>query len=192
MKTISIQGNMRADMGKSATKALRREDGIPCVLYGGEEEVHFSVVGRDVRDLVYTSDFMVAELTIDGKMHRSIVKDIQFHPVNEHILHIDFMELVDGRAVKVNLPVRFKGTSAGVKVGGKLQQKVRRVMVKVAPEDLVDELFVDVSSLGLGQSVRVRDIQLVGNMELLTWPSIPVATVDIPRALRSATAAAEK
>ena len=191
MNTISVKGTGRADLGKKANKAIRREGGIPAVMYGGEETVHFVVTFNDVKGLIYTPDFNVAEVEIDGKMHRCILKEVQFHPVTEGIIHMDFIELIDGKPVNVELPIRFKGSSPGVKLGGKLQQNLRRVKVKVVPEHLVDELFVDVSELELGHSVRVRDIELNDNIELMVSPSIPVASVETPRALRSAEAAAE-
>lgn len=193
MEIVAINGQIRAEVGKKATKAVRKKDGgIPCVLYGGEDLIHFSIPEPEVKALIYTSDFKVADINIEGKTYRCILKDVQYHPVTEAILHIDFLRLVKGNPVKIEVPVRFKGTSPGVKSGGKLLPKLRRVKVKTTPENLVSELLVDISKLELGQSIRVRDIEPGEGIEIILSPGIPVATVEVPRALRSATAAKEK
>lgn len=177
-------------MSKSATKALKSEGLVPAVLYGGDEVVHFSVSVKDLRALIYTADFKVAELNVGGKVYRCIVKDKQFHPVTDAIQHVDFLQLVDGKTVKVQVPIRFTGSAPGVKVGGKLQQTMRLVSIKTTPESLVDEMTADVSHLELGQSIRVRDIKTLDGIEIMNTLSIPIATIEIPRALRSAAAAA--
>ena len=192
METIAITGQSRTGLGKKPSKDLRNDGRIPCVLYGGQDVVHFSVTLNDVKNLIYTPDFRVANLTVDGINFRCIVKDYQLHPLTSNLTHIDFLSLVDGQKVKLEVPVRTKGVSPGVKLGGKLQQKLRRVKVKTLPEEMVTELFVDISPLDLGQSLRVRDIQVPAGIELLNSPSIPVVTIEIPRALRSAAAAEAK
>ena len=188
MKSITIQGTKRGVVGKKDTKKTRREGNIPCVIYGGKENVHFSAPKLAFRDLVYTSDFYLAEIKLDGNEHKCIMKSVDFHPLTDEILHIDFYELTPGRKFKVNLPVRFKGSAPGVKTGGTLMQKLRKVEVKTTPEALVDQVFVDVSELELGQSIRVRDIEIGEEMEMMNAGGIPVASVEIPRALRSAEA----
>lgn len=190
MKIVAVKGQLRSDLGKQSAKAVRREKQIPCVLYGGDEVLHFSTSQHDVKDIVYTPDFKIAEIQVDGTTYRCILKDVQFHPVTDEILHIDFLRLIDGTPIKIELPVRFKGTAPGVKSGGKVMRKVRRVKVKTLPEKLVDELLLDVSKLHMGDSIRVRDIQTVEGMEILSSPGIPVATVEVPRAMRSMPAAA--
>jgi large subunit ribosomal protein L25 len=192
MKTVVVNGLPRTELGKKGAGAARREELIPCVLYGGDEVHHFSTEPLNLRDLVYTADFVVAEVSLNGKSHRAIVKDVQYHPVTDRILHVDFLRLVDGTPIKVQLPIRFVGVSPGVKAGGKLIQQLRRVLVKSLPEKLIPELTVDISGLDLGQSIRIRDIQVEEGIEVLMSPSVPVAMIEIPRALRSATAAAEK
>ena len=192
MNTVAITGALRGDLGKKSAQADRNEGKIPCVMYGGEQNVHFTLTQNDVKPLIYTADFKVAEVTIDGKVHKCFLKGYDMHPVTDVVTHIDFIELVDGSSVKVDVPVRFKGESPGVKLGGKLMQSLRRVTVKVTPENLVDELFVDISTLELGQAVRVRDIESPENVQVMNAPAIPVAIVEVPRALRSAAAAAEK
>lgn len=192
MEFISLTGQLRPDTGKTASKSLRREGQIPCVLYSAKESVHFSTTHQQVKNLIYTPDFHVAKVQIGAQTYTCIVKDYQLHPLSNELVHIDFLQLVDGHPIKVEVPVRVKGLSPGVKVGGKLVQKLRRVKIKTTPENLVDQLMLDISSLELGQSLRVRDISPEGGIEIMSSPGIPVVTIEIPRALRSATAAAEK
>lgn len=190
MQVVNIKGELRSDLGKKGAKATRNNGQIPCVLYGGKEVVHFSTTYNEIRHLIYTPDFKIAQVEVDGKPFRCIVKEKQFHPVNDQIIHLDFLRLEEGHPVKVNVPVRFKGTSPGVKSGGKLIQNVRTVKIKALPENIVDELTVDISGLELGQSIRVRDVSPGEGVEILTAPGVPIATVEIPRALRSAQQAA--
>lgn len=192
MKAIAVKGEVRSEVGKKSTKAARVAGLIPCVLYGNDTVVHFTTTQNDVKQLIYTPDFKLADIEVGGKHYRCILKDLQFHATRENVLHIDFLHLADGNSLKVEVPVRFKGTAAGVKAGGKLLQKVRKVKIKTTPEKLVDELLLDITHLELGQSIRVRDIKATDGVEILSSPGIPVATIEIPRALRSAAQAAEK
>jgi large subunit ribosomal protein L25 len=157
-------------------------------MYGGGENVIFNVKPLALKSLVYTPEFKVAEITLGDKTHRCILKDLQVHPVTDSILHVDFLRLIEGTPVKLEIPVRCVGASPGVKVGGKLQQKMRRVKVKTTPEKMVDELEVSINELLLGESVRVRDIKLPEGIEIMNPPANPVASIEIPRALRSAEA----
>ena len=192
MKSISISGTARATVGGKQARLARREGSIPAVLYGGDQTIHFATTAKDVKHLVYSPDFKVVELDLDGTSYRCILKDMQVHPVSEAIMHMDFLQLVDGKKIKLEVPVRFRGVSPGVKLGGKLQQNLRRVKLKTTPEHMVDEVYVDISSLQLGEAVRVRDIDAVENVEITNAGATPVATVEIPRALRSAAAADDK
>lgn len=192
MQTVSVEGQARTAVGKKAAKQTRREGRIPAVLYGDTDPVHFTVTEKDVKNLVYTPDFKTATLTVEGKTYTAILKEVQFHPVSDEIVHIDFLELVEGRTIKVEVPIRFQGNSPGVRAGGKLQQAVRRVKIKTTPDKLIDSVTLDISGLALGHSIRIRDIEPTEGIEIVNSPGIPVATVEIPRALRSATAAAER
>ncbi len=191
MVTVNIAGKKRELNGKAQIKSLRKEGQVPCVLYGGKEIVHFSADFRSFKDVVYTPDFKTVTLDLDGKSITAILKDIQFHPVSEDIIHVDLLELVPNQVVKVNIPVRFKGESPGVKLGGKLMQLMRKVQVKTTPEKLVSEVYVSIEELELGQSVRVKDIEVPGDSQIMNNANIPVAQVEIPRALRSAAASQE-
>lgn len=186
MESISIQGTKRAVVGKKSSKAVRREGQIPCVIYGGKENIHFATAKIAVRDLIYSADFKTVDVALGDQAVKCILKDVVFHPVTDEITHMDFMELVDGHPVKTEVPLKFKGIAPGVKTGGKLVQKLRKAKIKTVPENLVDSLVVDISELELGSSVRVRDIEEVAGVQVMNAPGIPVASVEIPRALKSA------
>ncbi|MEZ5042339.1 MAG: 50S ribosomal protein L25 [Saprospiraceae bacterium] len=190
MEIIAIKGQVRSDLGKKATKAVRKEGLVPCVMYGGKAVFHFAIDPSEVKTLIYSPDFRLVEIDIEGTKYKCIVKDAQFHPVYDTLVHLDFLRLVDGHKVNVEIPVSFHGSSPGIKLGGKLQQNLRRVKIKTTPEKLVGVLTLDISNLDLGQSIRVRDIDVVEGVEILSPPSTPVATIEIPRALRSAATAA--
>ena len=192
MNTVAIQGTARAETGKKGSKSDRSNGVIPAVLYGGNEVVHFTVKPSEVKHIIYTPDFKIADLDVDGKHVRAILKQVQFHPVTDEVIHIDFLRLIDKTPVKVEVPLRFKGVSPGVKVGGKLIQQVRKIKIKTTPEFIVDELKADISKLDLGQSLRVRDIITPEGVEIINNPATPVALIEIPRALKAAAAAEAK
>ena len=192
MQIVKVAGNARSAVGKKSTKAVRKEGRIPCVIYGGAgENTYFSTTHNEIKNLIYTPDFKVAEIEVDGSLRKCILKEVQFHPVKENILHIDFLELEDGRPVKLEVPVRFKGSSPGIKVGGALQQSIRRVKIKTMPEKMVDVIYGDISSLELGQAIRVRDLEIPEGVQVENAPGIPVATIEVPRALRGKDAGEE-
>ena len=183
MKTVSFKGQIR---DKAARAAVTRNEGrIPAVIYGGEVNEQFSVTMNDIKSLIYTPDFKLGELELDGSKYRCIVQDVQYHPITDNIVHVDFLAIENGRKVKVDVPIRFKGVSPGVKEGGTLMQSMRRVQIKVDPEHLVEEMILDISELNLGFSVKVKDIEVDENIEIMVSPNIPVASVEVPRALKS-------
>ncbi|MFD2248141.1 50S ribosomal protein L25/general stress protein Ctc [Pontibacter ruber] len=185
MKTLEIIGFKRANLGKAQTKELRNESYVPGVLYGGAEQVHFYAPAILFRDLVYSPEVYEVDLNIEGTHYRAVLQDIQFHPVNEMLLHVDFLELNDEKTVKLDIPVKFVGNSPGVMAGGKLVTKLRKLKVKALPANLPDAIEVDISDLELGKSIKVSKIKK-GDYEILTSGNAPVATVTIPRALKSA------
>jgi large subunit ribosomal protein L25 len=193
MDVVKINGEPRQKLGGKASKALRREGMVPAVIYGTDEPIHFSTTQLALRDLIYTPDFRLAEVTVaGGEPVRAIVKDVQFHPITDLVTHVDFLRLEEGRTIKIDVPIRFKGNSPGVRAGGKLQQNLRRVRIKTTPENLIDELVVDISTLEMGQSARIRDIDPIEGVEIVTPASTPVAGIQIPRAMRSAATAEAK
>lgn len=190
MKTIALTGTPRTDLGKKSTKATRNAGLVPCVLYGGEDTVHFSVTTKALRDLIYTNEFRVAEVEVEGKKYTAIVKDVQFHPVTDVIMHVDMLELIEGKSVKAEIPIRLVGTATGVKVGGVLMQKIRKLKIKATPDKLSAFINVNVEHLTLGKSIRVRDVEVQDGIEIINSGGIPLASVEVPRALRSAEARA--
>ena len=192
MTSVEIQGNTRSEFGKKGSKVDRNNGNIPAVMYGGNDVIHFTVTPAAVKHLIYTPDFKLADLEIDGKHYRAILKSVQFHTVTDQILHIDFLRLIDKTPIKVEIPLRFKGVSPGVKVGGKLIQQLRKIKIKTTPEFLVDELKADISKLELGQALRVREVIIPNGVEIINNPATPVALIEIPRALKAAAALAAK
>jgi large subunit ribosomal protein L25 len=183
MKSITIEGQERKEIGKRLTKAIRYEGGIPCVIYGGEKNVAFSAPKRSFKKLVYTPEIYVVNLNIDGKEYKAIMKDIQFHPVTENILHVDFQELRDDRVITTEIPVQLKGMAEGVKEGGRQIQKLRKLKVKLLPKDLREHIEIDVSDVVLGQSVKVGDLNIPG-YEFLNSLGAPIVTVEVQRAMK--------
>jgi large subunit ribosomal protein L25 len=183
MKSLEIVGFKRANLGKTDSKAIRLEANVPAVLYGGANQVHFQVPAFLFRDLVYTPETYIVDLNIEGDKYQAILKDIQFHPVNDSILHADFLLLEEGKKVKLQIPIKLTGTAPGVIKGGKLSQKLQKLTVVALPKDLPDFIELSISNLELGKSVRVRDAAK-GNYAILNTPEVPVASVLIPRALK--------
>ena len=191
MKAIAIEGTSRELGGKKLAKQIRREGLVPCVIYGGAENVHFSASQTALRPLIYTPDFHKVNITVEGKTYTAIMKKLQEHPVTDAVLHIDFQELVEGRPIFTEIPVRLVGLAKGVKNGGKLMTKMRALKVKILPKNLVSEIEVDVTELEVGKSVRIKDVKAEG-IQFINSPATPIASVDITRALRSAAAAAKE
>ena len=183
MKSLETVGFKRANLGKKDSKAVRLESYVPCVLYGGAEQVHFTAPAILFRELLYTPEVHIVDLNVEGTHYRAIVQDAQFHPVNEMLLHVDFLELADGKEVKMDVPVKYVGVSPGVLAGGKLVSKLRKLKVKATPENLPDFVEVDISDLGLGKSIKVSKVE-AKNFTILTNAQAPIATVAIPRALK--------
>ena len=188
MKTIQIEAVVRGDFGKKATKAVRREGLIPCVLYGGGENVTFAIDVKAVKPLIYTPASYIVELVIDGKTEKAVMRDVQFHPVREEILHIDFYRVQEGKPVAIAIPVRLTGNAEGVKVGGKLTLSARKLMVSALEANLPDELVVDVTPLKVGQTIFVGDLQFEG-LKFITPATTAVCAVRVTRASRGAAAA---
>ncbi|QKG57411.1 50S ribosomal protein L25/general stress protein Ctc [Hymenobacter sp. BRD128] len=183
MKSLEIVGFKRANLGKTDAKALRLDAQVPCVLYGGKDTVHFSVPAILFRELLYTPEAHIVDLNVEGTTYRAIVQDAQFHPVNEMLLHVDFLELQEGKEVKMDIPVKYVGVSPGVLAGGKLASKLRKLKVKATAENLPDYVEVDISTLELGKSVKVGAVK-TNNYTILTSAQAPIATITIPRALK--------
>ncbi|MEL7004776.1 MAG: 50S ribosomal protein L25/general stress protein Ctc [Bacteroidota bacterium] len=183
MKTVEIIGYNRANLGKSESKRLRAEGNVPCVMYGGDEQVHFYAPMHLFKELVYTNNAHFVNLNIEGKEIRAILQDIQFHPVSEIILHADFLQLFEGKKVKMNIPVHFVGNSPGVTKGGTLIKKRRGLEVYALPKDMPEYIEVSLDKLDFGRAIKVEEIE-EANFEILDTKIASVAVVEIPRALR--------
>lgn len=194
MKTFQLEGKTReiaatsADR-KRALKAMRKNEEIPAVLYGGEEVVHFTVTKDSIRNLVYSPEIFAVELTIDGKKTMAVVKDIQFQPVTDGILHMDFLEVSEQKPIAMEVPVVLEGHAEGVKAGGKLTLQMRKLKVKALYNLIPEKLVVNVSHLGLGKTVKVGELSYEG-LELMNAKEAVVCAVKLTRAARGAAAAA--
>jgi large subunit ribosomal protein L25 len=162
MESISITGSVRKSLGKADAKALRREGLVPCIMYGGAENIHFNVEERAFNKLINTPNSYIVNVDIDGKTYPSIIKDVQFHPLTDKTVHVDFQQLQKGKAVNLSLPIRPVGVSRGVLNGGKLNQVLRRAKVSGDPTEMPDFIEVDITKLRIGQSVKVKDVKIKG------------------------------
>jgi large subunit ribosomal protein L25 len=189
MKSITIEGQLRTDFGKSATRQLRSQELVPGVIYGGAQEINFAAPAKALRPLVYTPSFQIAEVNVDGKTYRCIMKDLQFDKVSDDLIHVDLLELVEDKKVVADIPLKFTGTSAGVKAGGRLVTKMKTLKVKTYPKHLREHIEVPVDALEIGENLRVEDVK-DPNYEILNSPRIPIVSVVTTRALRQEEAAA--
>jgi len=185
MKSITISGSLRENVGKRDAKLLRYDGLVPAVLYGGEKQTHFAVSVADLKQVVYTPVVHFIDLDVAGVKTQAIIKDIQFHPLTEMIIHVDFLQLDPKKLVTIEIPIRLTGTSPGVKTGGKLVQKLRKLRIKALPKDHIDNIDVSIETLEVGKSVRVSDIT-VKNMQIMNAMEDTVVSVTTSRALRQA------
>lgn len=180
MKAIKLSGSLRENVGKTESAALRNSGKVPCVLYGGDKQYHFAVSRLDVAKVIYTPDVYKINLEIGGESFDAIVKDVQFHPVTDAIVHIDFLQLFADKEVKVKLPVRVTGSSIGVRNGGKLLVNFRKVDVKALPDAIPSELELDITKLRIGMAIRVKELSLDG-VTFLNNPNAMVVQVRTAR-----------
>lgn len=182
MKTITIEGQLRSETGKKATRLLRSEQQVPGVIYGGPKEVNFFAPELAFKDLVYTPEFQLAEIKVGDQLYKCVLKDLQFDPVTDQLMHIDFLELVENKKVTVTLPVKYVGQPAGVKAGGRLVIKMKTLKVKTLPRYLKENIEVNIDNLELNKNIRVQDVK-EENLEILNPPRIPIASVTTTREL---------
>jgi len=186
MKSVEIKGKKREAVGKKNTKKLRAEGFVPCVLYGGDEPVHFYAEFNDFRKLVYTPNVYLVNVNIDGQVYKAIMQDTQWHPVEEILLHVDFLLVKDDKPVKIELPVQTIGMAKGIKQGGRLKLNMRRVKVKAFAKDLPDTVELNVEDLGIGDNIKVGDLDFK-NLEFLDNKSNVVVGVGVTRVSKSMT-----
>lgn len=195
MKEISIKGTARTAVGKKATREIRKADAVPCVLYGVEKGADnlpkataFSVTNAELRNLIYTPHIYTVNLNIDGKECKAILKDAQYHPVKDNILHVDFYQITEDKPIVMAVPIAITGHAIGVRQGGKLNTQVRKLKVKATYDKIPEKLNIDVTSLGLGKSLKVGELEFEG-LEIITPKEVVVCNVKVTRAAASAAAA---
>ena len=186
MKNVELIGIKREANGTTGAKEIRRNKQVPCVLYGGQDIVHFSVNERALSKIIHSPEAHRVELNIDGDKRVALLQDKQFQPVTDAVIHADFMEVLAGKEARVSMTVRLKGQSAGVRKGGKLSQTMRKVRVKGQPEAMPEVIELDISKMDIGENIRVRDIQIPG-VTLLEKPHDVVVSVKMAKRAAEAT-----
>ena len=180
MKSVSISAEKRVDLGKKEAKALRAAGKVPCVVYGGETVQHFSATEIAFNNLVYTPNVYAVAIDIEGTTVNALIKDIQFHPVTDKILHIDFIELTAGQSINTEIPVVLNGNAIGVRNGGKLRKSLRKLSVRATPENLPDAITLDISTMKIGDKIYVRDVEVSG-FDILTSGNAVIVAVKTAR-----------
>ena len=195
MKEINIKGTARTEFGKKAARALRRTDAVPCNLYGnmknenGESiSIPFTTTNAELRNLIYSPDIFAVNLDIDGKAYKAVMREIQFHPVKDNVLHVDFYEVNDVHPIVMEVPIKLNGLAEGVKAGGRLAASVRKLKVKAVYTQIPERLDIDVTNLGLGKTIKVGELDFEG-LELVTSKDVVVCQVKMTRGARAAAAA---
>ena len=196
MKESNLQGTKRTEVGKKATRELRKEGKVPCVIYGNQKDSEGKVVATEfvvpfegIRKLIYTPDIFLVNVDIDGQLCKAVMREIQFHPVKDNVLHVDFYQITEGQPITMDVPVVYDGHAIGVRAGGALQTLIRRLKVLGQYQDIPEKLHVDVSNLELGKSIKVGDLSY-DNLEIITPKQALVCAVKTTRAAASAAAAA--
>lgn len=181
MKHVSLSGSPREDVGSKDAKALRRQERVPCVLYGGEKQYHFHVPYNDISKLIVTPNVHQIDLEFGEHKFSGIIKDVQFHPVTDRVTHVDFLELFDDKIVRIDLPLRVTGSARGVRNGGRLMVQYRKLTVKGFPSQFPEEIVLDITELKIGQMLRVKDLD-TGGLSILHDPNAVVVAVKTARA----------
>ncbi len=180
MKTVSLSGALREHVGKKDAKKLRREEKVPCVIYGGKEQIHFVLNEKDFKKLLFTPEAFNILINVDDKEYSTILQDVQYHPVSDKVLHADFLEITPGKPVSVSIPVKYEGTAPGIIKGGKLITGMRKLRLKGLIENMPESITLDISKLDIGNSIKIRDINLE-NLQLLDVKSAVVVSVKTAR-----------
>lgn len=196
MKQIAINGTKRTDLGKKATKEIRKAGSVPCVIYGEQKDengapvaIHFSVSEKEINKLIYTPHIYLIDINIDGTDHKAVLKEVQFHPVKDNVLHVDFFEVHAEKPIVMGVPVQAQGLAAGVRAGGRLMMMVRKLKVRAMYDQIPEKLTVDVTNLNLGKTIKAGDLNYEG-LEMVTSKEVIVCTVKMTRAAMGAAAAA--
>jgi large subunit ribosomal protein L25 len=187
MKTVSLSGSLRENVGKKDTKALRKAEMVPCVMYGnGEEQVLFATPAKSFLKILFTPETYIIDFDINGKVYKTILQDIQYHPVTDEVLHADFLIVKEDKPITVNLPVALEGSAAGVMRGGKLKKGVRKVKVCGLIKDLPDYITVNISNLNINEAIKVKDLN-IENVKPVTPGYTVIAAVNMARGAQVST-----
>lgn len=189
MKSVQLSGSPRANVGKVDAKAIREKGHVPCVIYGGKEQIHFHADIRAFKPIIFTPNAHIVEIDLGGKVYKTVLQEAQYHKINDQLIHADFLEIVDGKPVTANIPVVIVGQSEGVKKGGKLVLKVRKLKARGIADKLPDTIEIDITKLDIGDSVAVGDIKIDG-ATLLNAKNVSVVSVTTTRAVAASEAAA--
>jgi large subunit ribosomal protein L25 len=188
MKALKLSGSLRENVGKKDAKMLRKEGNVPCVLYGGEKQVHFVVAEKSFKELIFTPNTYLVVIVLEGTTYNAILQDVQYHPVSDRILHVDFIQISDDREVALSVPVHSTGTSKGVLKGGRLFKKYRKLKIKALPGNFPDFIEIDITSMGINDSIKVSDL----SRENLTFLDPPSSVVLMVKSARAAEADEEE
>jgi large subunit ribosomal protein L25 len=187
MKTVSMSGSLRENVGKKDAKKNRREGKVPCVIYGGKEQIHFLTDEKAFSKIIFTPEVYILKINVGNKEFNAIIQDIQYHPVTDRVLHADFLEIVPGRKVTIAIPVKVEGVAPGVLKGGKLVKKLRKLKVQGLPEDFPDFIVINIDELNIGDSIKVKEVKF----EKLEFLDTPTAVIISVKTARGATAEEE-
>lgn len=189
MKTVSLSGSLRANVGKVNAKAVREKGNVPCVIYGGKEQIHFEADIRAFKPVIFTPNAHIVEIDLGGKVYKTVLQEAQYHKINDKLIHADFLEIQEGKPVTANIPIVITGQSDGVKKGGKLVLKMRKLKVRGIAATLPDTISIDITKLDIGDSIAVGDIVVEG-ATLLNAKNVSVVSVTTTRAVAAETNAA--
>lgn len=185
MKSIFISGSPRANVGKKDAKVTRNQGLVPCVLYGGKEQIHFSATESQFKSLIYTPEVHTVDIEVAGNKYKAILQETQYHPISDKLLHVDFLQVIEGKPITIAIPVKVKGNSPGVRAGGKLMQKARRLKVRADFDKLPDFIEVDISEMEIGSTIKIQSIKADG-LTFLEAPNVVVVAVVATRNTRQA------
>lgn len=185
MESLQLSGISRTELGKKNSNHTRKDEKVPCVLYGGEKNINFDAPYKSFKKIIFTDEFIKVDLDIDGSHHQAIVQEVQFHPLSDKIMHVDFLELLPGKKVVVDIPVRVSGFAKGVQAGGKLEVKMKKLRIKTTFENMIDQVHLDITDMEMGKTIKVKDLNLPG-IDIVTPATSPVVQITIPRAARAA------
>jgi large subunit ribosomal protein L25 len=182
MKSVTLSGSLRANVGKVNAKEIREKGNVPCVIYGGKEQIHFEADIRAFKPVIFTPNAHVVEINLDGKVYKTVLQEAQYHKINDKLIHADFLEIVEGKPVTANIPVVLTGQSEGVKKGGKLVLKLRKLKARGLANELPDSINIAIDKLDIGDSIAVSDIEING-VTLLNAKNVSVVSVQTTRAV---------